>query len=568
MIEGPVSTFADLRSPIPDPRAERWRRAGHWPGAVLTDRLFEIARHDPNRELVVDPMFGRFTYAQIATQVERLAFGLRELGVGPGDVAVVELPNWTPFVVFHLALTAIGAITVNIPPIYREREVGYIVRFTEATVLVLPAAFRGHDFLPMAAALQREAPSLKYVFVVGEGSGRAGAGMIRYEEFMARPWEAGGRRADLEALRPDPDAVTAIGFTSGTTGDLKGALQTSNILSAINKGFIDRYGLSEADRIFVCSPVGHAVGFTHCFRMTFTVGASMVLLDRWDPGLAVDLVARERCTFTAAATPFLMDLVAHPGLARAGGLPALRLFLCGGASVPEQLVRDARRALPHTFTSPLWGMTECGGVTTCPFDAPPEKFSTTDGLPCGSMELKVVDADGRTVPPGADGELWARGPMVALGYFRQSRLTAEHFLPDGWFRTGDQARMDEDGYIKITGRLKDLIIRGGVNISPVEIENILFAHPKVANVAVVGMPDPRLGERVCAFVVPKAAERLSVAEAQEWLRAAGTARQKWPEHIEHVEVLPMTPSGKVQKFRLREAIRERIASEAAKAGGR
>jgi len=550
------------RPPAPDPRTERWRREGHWPGVVLTDRLFEVARKDPDRELVVDPLFGRFTYAEIAAQVERLAFGLRDQGVGPGDVAVVELPNWTPLVVFHLALTAIGAITVNIPPIYREREVGYIARFTEDKVLVLPAAFRSHDFLPMAEALSRELPALQHLFVVGEGSQRAGAGMIRYDEFLARPWEASGQRAELEALRPDPDAVTAIGFTSGTTGDLKGALQTSNILSANNKGFIDRYGLSEADRIFVCSPMGHAVGFTHCFRMTFTVGGTMVLLDRWEPGAALALMARERCTFTAAATPFLMDLVYHPDLPRAGGLPSLRLFLCGGASVPEQLVRDARRALPHTFTSPLWGMTECGGVTTCPIDAPSEKLSTTDGLACNGMELKVVDQEGRPVPPGTDGELMARGPMVALGYFRQPHLTAEHFLPDGFFRTGDQTRMAADGYIKITGRIKDLIIRGGVNISPVEVENILFAHPKVANVAVVGMPDTRLGERVCAFVVPKAGERLALEEAQEWLRAAGAARQKWPERVEHVEALPMTPSGKVQKFRLREAIRERITREA------
>ncbi len=555
----------DLRPPAPDPRAERYRREGHWHGMVLTDRLFEIARRDPDRELVVDPLFGRFTYAQIAVQVERLAFGLRDLGVGPGDIIVVELPNWTPFAVFHLALTAIGAVTVNVPPIYREREISYIAQFTEAKALVLPAAFRGHDFLPMAAALQRELPSLRHLFVVGEGSQRAGAGMIRYEDFMERRWEAGGCRADLEALRPDPDAVTAIGFTSGTTGDLKGALQTSNILSAINKGFIDRYGLSEADRIFVCSPMGHAVGFTHGIRMTFTLGATMVLLDRWDPPVAVDLMARERCTFTAGATPFLMDLVAQPGLARAGGLPALRLFLCGGASVPEQLVQDARRALRHTFTSPLWGMTECGGVTTCPFDAPPEKLSTTDGLPCAGMELKVVDKEGQPVRAGADGELWARGPMVALGYFRQPGLSSEQFVPDGWFRTGDQARVDSDGYIKITGRIKDLIIRGGVNISPVEIENILFAHPKVSNVAVVGMPDPRLGERVCAFVVPKPSQRLALAEAQEWMQAAGAARQKWPERIEHVDALPMTSSGKVQKFLLRREIQERIARDSGEA---
>jgi cyclohexanecarboxylate-CoA ligase len=239
----------------------------------------------------------------------------------------------------------------------------------------------------------------------------------------------------------------------------------------------------------------------------------------------------------------------------------MRVFLCGGTSVPEQLVRDARVALPETFTSPLWGMTECGGVTTCPFDAPEEKLYTTDGLPCGGMELKVVDPEGNTLPPGGDGELMARGPMVTRGYYRQPELTADSYLADGYFRTGDQARLDADGYVKITGRIKDLIIRGGVNISPVEIENVIFSHPKVLNVAVVGMPDPRLGERSCAFVIPKQGQSLDLAEMRDWMARAGVAKPKWPERVELVDELPTTPSGKVQKFRLREIIAERIAAE-------
>jgi cyclohexanecarboxylate-CoA ligase len=282
----------------------------------------------------------------------------------------------------------------------------------------------------------------------------------------------------------------------------------------------------------------------------------MVLMERWDPALAVELVARERCTLSAAATPFLMDLVAQPALARHGGLPSLRLFLCGGAPVPAQLVQDAGQALPATFTSPLWGMTECGGVTTCPFDAPREKLWTTDGLPCAGMELQVVGPHGEPLAPGQDGELLVRGPMLARGYLDQPELTREAFLADGFFRTGDQARLDADGYVKITGRIKDLIIRGGVNLSPVEIEGLLFAHPAVANVAVVGMPDARLGERVCAFVVPRPGASISLAEAQAWMARSGAARQKWPERIEIVDAFPMTASGKVQKFRLREAIRE------------
>jgi acyl-CoA synthetase (AMP-forming)/AMP-acid ligase II len=197
-------------------------------------------------------------------------------------------------------------------------------------------------------------------------------------------------------------------------------------------------------------------------------------------------------------------------------------------------------------------MTECGGVTTCPVDAPEEKRWSTDGRPCEGMEVQVVDPTGRALPPGLDGELVIRGPMVALGYFRQPGLTAEQWRADGFFRSGDQARLDGDGYIKITGRIKDLIIRGGVNISPVEIEDALYTHPAVASVAVVGMPDPRLGERICAFVVPRPGAAVDLPDVQRWMERAGLAKQKWPEVVELVDALPLTPSGKVQKFRLRE----------------
>ncbi len=528
---------------------------------ILSDRLRKLARLHPDRELIGDPVFGRFTYGEVAAQAERTAAGLRALGVGPGDIAVVVLPNWSPFLTFHAALTALGAVTVNVPPTYREAEIDYLARFTRARVLVLPAEFRGYDFVPVAHTLKDTLPGLAAVFLVGPGSDRAERGLLRYETFLAEPWEAGVRRAEVEALRPDADAVTAIGFTSGTTGVLKGAMQTSRILNAINDGFIRRYGLAGHDRIFAASPLGHAVGFTHCLRMTLAIGGSLVLLDRWNAAQAADLIEREGCTFTAGATPFLLDLVEHVGRHHARGLERLRLFLCGGAPVPSQLVHDARRTLPRTFVSPLFGMTECGGVTTCPVDAPVEKLWSTDGTPCEGMQVRVVGPDGETLPPGREGELQIRGPMVALGYFQQAELTREHFLADGFFRSGDQARVDEDGYVKITGRIKDIIIRGGVNIAPVEIENALFAHPSVANVAVVGMPDPRLGERICAFVIPRPGAALDLAEAQRWMESSRLARQKWPERVELVETLPLTSSGKVQKFRLREMIAARIEEE-------
>ena len=545
---------------------------------LVSDRLADIAQADPHRELVFDPVFGRFSYADIDAQVRRLAHGLVARGIGPGDVAILQLPNWAPFLTFHIALTAIGAVTALVPFVYREHEIGGVAALTGARALVIPDEYRGFSYRRMAERVRAICSDLRHVFLVGsgsrnearEGAGESEEGFVDYASFMAEPWERTAT-CDLAALAPSLEDTTAIGFTSGTTGDLKGVMFDTHVIAAVNRGFVDRYALNQTDRILGGSPLGHAVGFTHALRMTLTIGGSIVLQQRWEPGEAIGLIRRERCTYMAAATPFLMDIIGHPALAEAGRLPSLRLFLCGGASIPEQLARDAGRALPHTFTSPLWGMTECGGVTTCPFDAPAVKRHTTDGKPCGGMELKVVDRSGAEVPRGVEGELMARGPMVARGYYARDDLTRESFLPDGFFRTGDQARMDEDGYIKITGRIKDLIIRGGVNIAPVEIESVLFSHPRVANAAVVGMPDARLGERICAFVIldadPAAGSVLTVEEVRGWMADAGLAKPKWPERIEVVDAFPMTASGKVRKFRLREMIAERLEAERAIVSG-
>ena len=530
---------------------------------LISDRLFGIANSDPGRELIFDPVYGRISYAQAAEQVERLAYGLRNLGIGHGDVVIIQLPNWAPFMILHMALTAIGAVTATIPIVYREHELTGVIKLTEAKALVVPREFHRFDYATMAKGLRQNVSTLEHVILVGGETADNDSGCVRYEHLMAEPWEARGDQESLDRLKAASGDIAALGFTSGTTGDLKGAVYDTRILHATNMGFIERYGFNEGDRIFGCSPIGHAVGFTHALRMTLTIGGGIVLQERWDPARALELLQEEKCTFMAAATPFLMDLVYHPELEARGSLSSVKLFLCGGASIPEQLMRDAQTALPNTFTSPLWGMTECGGVTTCPYDAPQEKLFETDGLPCNSMELKVVDPDGNEVPPRTDGELMARGAMVTRGYFGRPDLTSESFLEDGWFRTGDQAWMDEDGYIKITGRIKDLIIRGGVNISPADIENVLFSHPRITSAAVVGMPDPRLGERICAFVVLNEGSSLEISTLQDWMTEAGVAKPKWPERIEVVDDFPMTPSGKVQKFRLREMIAERLSQETA-----
>lgn len=525
------------------------------------ERLLSIARAEPERLFLVATDGQRITYGQAAQTCVRLAMGLHESGIGTGDRFVVQLPNWPTFVYFHLALSLVGAVTVNLPIAYRERELSEVIKLTQAKGLAQPRKYGKDDFLSIAGNLINECDTLKHIFLVGAGDGDDPARVTSYEAFIAEPWEEGESASVISSLSPAPDDLTVISFTSGTTGVLKGAMLTTRVLYEWNRGLAERYRLGEDECILAGSPLGHAVGFGHCLRMTLSLGCRMVLMDKWQADVAVDLAAREGCTFIAGATPFLMDMVYHPDTARHDGLPSLRTFICGGATVPEQLIADAQKTLPHTFITPLWGMTECGGVTSCPYDAASEKFTSTDGKPCDGMELKVVDSEGTELPPGREGELLVRGPMNAAGYFHQPELTAELFQEDGFFHTGDLARMDEDGYVKITGRIKDIVIRGGINVSPAEIENLLFSHPKVANAAIVGLPDPRLGERICAFVVlDEGHADLSLDEVQSWMSDAHLAKPKWPERIVIVDSLPMTPSGKVQKFKLREML-------VAKAGG-
>jgi len=285
-----------------------------------------------------------------------------------------------------------------------------------------------------------------------------------------------------------------------------------------------------------------------------------VWLDIWNPETAARLIATHRVTFTMGATPFLNDLAYLPG---EHDFSSLRLFLSAGAAIPRQLVRDARARFGCAISAG-WGMTENGCVTCNGLEDREEKVVATDGSPLPGMELRVVDDDERDVPAGTEGDLLVRGDSQFVGYYERPTFTADAHTKDGWFRTGDRATLDRDGYLSITGRSKDIIIRGGENIPVVEIENALFAHPKIAGVAIVAMPDARLQERACAFVIPKPGQTPTLAELVQYLDARGIARQKFPERLEIVTEFPMTPSGKVQKYRLRQLVAERLKSEGAR----
>jgi len=320
------------------------------------------------------------------------------------------------------------------------------------------------------------------------------------------------------------------------------------------------YGLGEGDVIFMASPFGHQLGFALGLRLPIFLGAKAVYQDLWDPAAAVELMAREGVTFTCTTPTFLMDFLRAPNLAQHHYLPSLRVWMLGGAPFPPTLRQEAQAKLPHVFFAPSFGMTEVGDVILTPPGAPADK-ALADGCPQAGVEIKVLDRQGRELPPDTDGELAIKSPTLFVGYYKRPDLTADSFTPDGFFKTGDQVRMDRDGYIRVTGRIKDMIIRGGENIAPAEIEDILLKHPKVAEAAVVGMPDARLGERVCAYVVPRPGEKLTLAEVVDFVAEAGVAKQKWPERLELIDALPKTPAGKVQKYVLRAMIAEKLAAE-------
>jgi cyclohexanecarboxylate-CoA ligase len=548
-----VATFdADLTHD----RIRRSLEEGYWRNESVEVYLDRWATKRPAKTAMVDGA-GRCTYAELARTVERVAHGLAAHGLERGAVISCQLPNWNEFIVLLLAAARLGAVVNPIPPIYRASELRFMLNRLESRVVVIPGTFRGFDHVAMLQALRPEVPKVAHVFVA---RGTPTGGMLPFATLTDTAWEAREGRRGLPGS--DPNEVCEVIFTSGTTGEPKGVMHTPNTVLAIVYPVIERLRFSSRDVIFMSSTFAHQTGYLYGFYLTFVLGATGVWLDVWNAAEAARLIEAERVTFTMGATPFLQDLTYVPAH---HDLSSLRLFISAGAPIPRPLVRDARARLGCAI-SPGWGMTENGLVTCNGLDDPEEKVFTTDGCPLPGMELRIVDGEGQSLPCGTEGDLLVRGASQFIGYFKRPEFTRESYTADGWFKTGDRGTLDRDGYLSITGRSKDLIIRGGENIPVVEVESVLFTHPKVASVAIVGMPDSRLGERACAFVVPKPGESVTLAELVQYLEGKQLARQKFPERIEIVSEFPMTPSGKVQKFRLRQLVAEKLARESGRPG--
>jgi cyclohexanecarboxylate-CoA ligase len=524
---------------------------GYWHDRTINDDVDACVASCPDKLALTavqaeSGVITRLTYRELAAMADRVAVGLARLGVGQSDVVACQLPNWWQFTVTYLACSRIGAVMNPLMHIFRERELSFMLKHGQAKVLIVPKVFRGFDYEQMLTALQPSLPDLKQLVVVD------GTGANSFEALLSGPaWES---EADAQNIltrhRPGPDDVTQLIYTSGTTGEPKGVMHTANTTMANIIPYAERLRLGADDVVLMASPMAHQTGFMYGLMMPIMLRASAVLLDLWEPLKAIDLICAEEATFTMASTPFLTDLaknVAESGKA----VPTLRTFLCAGAPIPGALVEQARRVLGSKIVS-AWGMTENGAVTLIQPGDDDERAFTTDGRPLPGVELKVIDVDGSALPAGQAGRLLLRACSNFGGYLKRPQWNATD--ADGWFDTGDLARLDEAGYVRITGRSKDVIIRGGENIPVVEIEALLYRHPAIAMAAIVAYPDERLGERACAVVVPKAGQSIDLPAIVEFLKSQKVAMQYMPERLIVRDAMPSTPTGKIQKFKLREML--------------
>jgi cyclohexanecarboxylate-CoA ligase len=536
--------------------AGHYHRLGWWRDTTVLDDFLRNAATQPGKTAIISDHADRereqHDYGQLAALTDRVAAGLLGLGVRPGEIVSFQLPNWWEFAVMHLACARVGAVTNAILPILRHREVQFILERTQSRLCVVPARFRGFDYAEMLLEVQQKVPTLRHVLTAGPGDPPPGA--RRFEECFLT---SDGRPADLarlNSLRPDPDSTATVQFTSGTTGVPKGVVHTYNTIWAGTASVSGRVGLTGDDTLLAVSPMAHTIGFYYGVVLPMAAGMTVVYQDTWDPVRMLDLISGYQVTWTMTAPTFLSDLCATAE--RTGiTVPSMRHVSCAGAPVAPALISEVRKHLGAAVLT-AWGMTEVGAVTTTLPDDTTDHIIGTDGSAPPWTDLKVVGPDGETVPYGTVGRLLIRGASNFTAYYKRPDLL-EAALHDGWFDTGDLAWQQPDGYIRIQGRTKDIIIRGAENIPVVEVESALLAHPAVREAAVIAVTDDRLGERACAVIVPAdPGAPPSLADLTAHLAALSMAKQFWPEYVRIVEVLPKTATGKIQKFLLREGSRQ------------
>jgi acyl-CoA synthetase len=532
----------DIRLDPAETRA--FRASGVWRNRTIGDDARERAALEPQRICLRDA-YRSVTFLEFLREAEALAAGLWSLGLRTGDVISFQLPNWIEAAVVNVAASLLGLVVNPIVPIYRDSETTSIIRNCGAKVLFVPDVLRRFDHLAMAERIRASIPSLEHVVVVKPTQGGTRAGILQYQALIATD------SATMAWPKVAPDAVKFVLYTSGTTGVAKGVLHTHETIARMLIGCTDFWGIKSDDAILMPSPVTHVTGYVWGLEAPFCSGTTVLLMERWDAAEAVGLIDQQKLTMTVSATTFLQELLdAAEGLATR--LPSLKVFACGGASVPPALIRRANSYFQRGRAFRVYGATEVPLIGRgCMDKEDPTPAADSDGM-IVDFDVRFVDERGQAVPEGAEGEILARGPAQCVGYV-DGEATRASFDAEGFFHTGDLGFRTPRGAIVITGRKKDLIIRGGENISAKEIEDILINHPGIREIAVVSMPHPRLGEAVCAFAIP-GSSRPTLPDLVAYLEKAGIARQKFPERLELVDEMPRTAAGKIKKDVLRGVI--------------
>lgn len=532
-------------------RRAAYRQQGLWGDASLADYWQQTARAMPDKIAVVDNHGASYTYSALDHAASCLANWMLAKGIESGDRIAFQLPGWCEFTVIYLACLKIGAVSVPLLPSWREAELVWVLNKCQAKMFFAPTLFKQTRPVDLILPLQNQLPQLQQI--VGVDKLAPATSSLSLSQIIA------DNTPLTTAITTHGDELAAVLFTSGTEGLPKGVMLTHNNILASERAYCARLNLTWQDVFMMPAPLGHATGFLHGVTAPFLIGARSVLLDIFTPDACLALLEQQRCTCMLGATPFVYDLL-NLLEKQPADLSALRFFLCGGTTIPKKVARECQQRGIKLLS--VYGSTESSPHAVVNLDDPLSRFMHTDGYAAAGVEIKVVDDARKTLPPGCEGEEASRGPNVFMGYFDEPELTARALDEEGWYYSGDLCRMDEAGYIKITGRKKDIIVRGGENISSREVEDILLQHPKIYDACVVAMPDERLGERSCAYVVLKAPHHsLSLEEVVAFFSRKRVAKYKYPEHIVVIEKLPRTASGKIQKFLLRKDIMRRLTQD-------
>ena len=519
------------------------RREVTWPSIPAMVR--EVASCHPNAEAVVDGT-RRIDRAALVGRVDEAARSLLACGVERGDRVAIWAPNSLEWIVAALAVTSAGGVLVPVNTRFRGAEAAFVLARSRARVLFTVRGFLDTDYPALLAGAGLELPDLGHTILL---SGVADATAVGWEGFLARGRHVSAGELDGRLASIGPDDPSDVVFTSGTTGSPKGVVMTHGQTLRAYLDWCDWADLREGDRYLIANPFFHIFGYKAGCLACLMRGATIVPLAIFDAGVALELVERERITVFPGPPTIYQSLLAHPDRGR-HDISSLRVAVTGAADIPVELIRRVRQELPFARILTGYGLTEAGTVSGSRPDDDIQRVATTVGVPWPGFDVRIVDASGADTPLATPGEVVVRGETVMRGYLDDPEATAAAIDGDGWLHTGDLGTFDADGYLRIVGRIKDMFIVGGFNAYPAEIENLLLRHPRIAQVAVTGIPDERLGEVGAAFVVLEPGASVEPSAIIEWARKE-MANFKVPRRVEFVEALPLNAAGKVLKDELR-----------------